>query len=266
MFSSICLSSFYLFQFHSNFLKYSSSNLLSSHPYNNFAMYFPSNSILLYSILSTFLFSTCHLTSTSNLSSKSFTSFFVFLKSSSFSHVSFSAVNPFHWTKYFSTPLIFLLFKIFSTSYSSTPLTSTGFPFFFFCPFTCSLYLTTQLTLTTRWILIEFGNCNFTAFNNITSFISYCPTYLLLTCTLVKIVDGGLCFYFPFSFIWFLLSFYFFFLFLEQLGLGFVSHAVTSVTNWWRSHKTDHETWENEVEGTRIKWRHTAWTTHAGLM
>ena len=60
--------------------------------------------------------------------------------------------------------------------------------------------------------------------------------------------------------------FSFLFLFLEQLGLGVISHAVTSVTNWWRSHKTDHDTWENEVEGTRIKWRHTAWTTYAGLM
>ena len=41
---------------------------------------------------------------------------------------------------------------------------------------------------------------------------------------IVKIVDGGL--YFIFSF-----HFYFTFLFLEQLRLGFISHAVTSVTN-----------------------------------
>ena len=47
--------------------------------------------------------------------------------------------------------------------------------------------------------------------------------------TAVKIVDGGLCFYF-FFFLNFIL-FYFIFLFLEQLGLGFISHAVTSVTN-----------------------------------
>jgi len=31
-----------------------------------------------------------------------------------------------------------------------------------------------------------------------------------------------------------------FFLLLEQLGLGVISHAVTSVTTWWHSHKTDH--------------------------
>jgi len=66
-------------------------------------------------------------------------------------------------------------------------------------------------------------------------------------------------FYFSFLFL-------FLFLFLEQLGLGFISHTVTSVTNWWWSHKTDHGTWENGVEGSGTKWCHTAWTTHAGLM
>ena len=49
-------------------------------------------------------------------------------------------------------------------------------------------------------------------------------------------------FYFPFSFYFTFLFFSFFtFLFLEQLGLGLIGHAVTSVTSWWRSHKTDHE-------------------------
>ena len=73
---------------------------------------------------------------------------------------------------------------------------------------------------------------------------------------------------FIFSFSWILFSvfFSFIFLFLEQLGLGLISYAVTSVTNWWHSHKTDHGTQENEVEGTRIKWRHTTWTIHVGLM
>ena len=47
----------------------------------------------------------------------------------------------------------------------------------------------------------------------------------------IKIVDGGLCFYFPFFFYLIFAVFLFFFLFLEQLGLGFVSHAVTSVTS-----------------------------------
>ena len=48
----------------------------------------------------------------------------------------------------------------------------------------------------------------------------------------VKIVDDGLYFIFPFHFILFsLFSFLFLFPFLEQLRLGFISHAVTSVTN-----------------------------------
>ena len=98
----------------------------------------------------------------------------------------------------------------------------------------------------------------------------WCPCYMTSFCSrtfYVKIVDGGLYFIFSFHFYFTLLFFFFFiFLFLEQLRLGFISHAVTSVTNWWHSHKTDHGTWENEVEGTRIKWHHTTWTTHAGLM
>ena len=56
--------------------------------------------------------------------------------------------------------------------------------------------------------------------------------------------------YFTFHF-YFLFDLFFYFLFLEQLGLGLIGHAVTSVTTWWCSHKTDHETWENEVKGFR---------------
>jgi len=49
--------------------------------------------------------------------------------------------------------------------------------------------------------------------------------------SVVKIVDGGLHFYFSlffFSLFFFLLLFHF--LFLEQLRLGIISHTVTSVT------------------------------------
>ena len=91
-----------------------------------------------------------------------------------------------------------------------------------------------------------------------------CATGPLVTCLykgIVKIVDSGLYFISSFHFL-----FHFHFLFLEQLGLGLIGHTVTSVTSWWRSHKTDHETWENIVEGTRTKWRHTTWTLHVGLM
>ena len=80
----------------------------------------------------------------------------------------------------------------------------------------------------------------------------------------VKIVNGGL------YFILFLFLFFFFlsflFLFLEQLGLGLIGHAVTSVTSWWRSHKTDHETWENLSRRFENKWRHTTWTPPVDLM
>ena len=95
-----------------------------------------------------------------------------------------------------------------------------------------------------------------------------CPCCMMsLYSRTVKIVDEGLYFIFSFHFsFYFSFLFLFNFLFLEQLGLGFISHAVTSVTNWWCSHKTDHETWEKEVEDSRTKRHHTAWTTHAGLM
>ena len=62
------------------------------------------------------------------------------------------------------------------------------------------------------------------------------------------------------------------FLFLEQLGLRLISHAVTSVPTRWCSHKTDHETWGNSVEDLRTDdvIQHgyhmlTSWTTHGCL-
>ena len=67
----------------------------------------------------------------------------------------------------------------------------------------------------------------------------------------VKIEESGLdLFYFSFHF-YFSFNLFFYFLFLEQLGLGLICHAVTSVTTWWHSHKTDHETWKKEVKGSR---------------
>ena len=89
--------------------------------------------------------------------------------------------------------------------------------------------------------------------------------YTIIT-NLSRLLMMDLTFIFHFSFYFILFCFSFIFLFLEQLGLGFISHAVTSVTNWWRSHKTDHGSWKKEVEGSGTKWRHTAWTTHTGLM
>ena len=80
-------------------------------------------------------------------------------------------------------------------------------------------------------------------------------------------------FYFLFFILFIFMWFYFsIFIFLEQLGLRVLGHAVTSVTTWWYSHKTDHETWGNLVKDSRtdnvIQHRHhmlTSWTTHSCL-
>ena len=92
---------------------------------------------------------------------------------------------------------------------------------------------------------------------------------------IVKIKESGLnLFYlsFIFLFIFIFLSIYFYFLFLEQLGLGLIGHAVTSVTTWWHSHKTDHRTRKNSAKDSRtnniIQHGHhmlALWTTHGCL-
>ena len=133
--SLLCLFSlFHHFQFFSNFLKYSVSNFLSSYSYNIFAVYFPGNSFLLKSFSSTISNFSCYLTSASILLLNSATNSFVFSKSSFFFQLLCSAMNPFYHTRYFITLLILLLFKIFSTSYSLTFSTSTGFTSSFSCP------------------------------------------------------------------------------------------------------------------------------------
>ena len=143
-------TNFYFYQFLSNFLRYYFLNFLSFYLYYIFAVYFSSNSSLLKffsSIIANFLYL---FTSILNLSSNSITTSFVFSKFFHFSQVPFSAINPFYYTKYFTTSLIFLWFRIFSTFYSLTPSTSTNFASFTFYSPTCSLYYTTQLTFTTR--------------------------------------------------------------------------------------------------------------------
>ena len=133
---------FHLRQFLSNFLKYSSSNFPLFHPYNIFAINFSGNSPLLKSFSSTISNFSCLLTSMFILLSNSSNASLAFPKSFFLSHISFSTVNPFHRTKYLSTPLIFLLFNILSISHSLTPSIFIGFPFSFFCPSTYSLYYT----------------------------------------------------------------------------------------------------------------------------
>ena len=135
-------TNFYFYQFLSNFLKYFFLNFLLSQLYNIFAIYFHNNSSLSKSLSSTIpSFSYC-LTSVFFLSSNFITTSFIFYKFSSFFQISCSTINLFHLTKYFMTPLIFLLFKIFSTSYSSTSFTFTSFTSSTFCLPTCSLYHT----------------------------------------------------------------------------------------------------------------------------
>ena len=175
---------FHLCQFFSNFFKYSSLNFLSSQPYSNFAVYFPSNSLLLYSSAFGFFFvlSPCStfsyfFTSILNLPSNSSTNSLAFLRFSSLSHVLLSVVNPFHCTKYLFISRIFLLFSIFLISHFLLSSTSIGFLASFFFPFICSLYHTIQLMFTTRWILIEIGSCNLTVLVDITSSIVYGLTY-----------------------------------------------------------------------------------------
>jgi len=134
---------FYFHQFLSHFLRFSFSNFLLFYLYNIFAVYFSGSSFLLKSYSSTKTNFSYLLTSALSLSSNSATTFFIFSKLSFFFYILLFAVNLFHHTKYFTTSLIFLLFKIFSTFYSSTSSTSTGFTSSTFYSSTCSLYLTT---------------------------------------------------------------------------------------------------------------------------
>ena len=137
----------------------------------------PQQSPLLKSLSSTISIFSCFLISAFILPSNSFKASPAFFRFSFLSYVSPFTMNPFYHTMYFSTPLIFFLFKILSTSHSLAPSTSIGFPSSFFCPFTCSLYHTIQLTFTTGCILIEVGSYSLTAFDETTSSISYGPTY-----------------------------------------------------------------------------------------
>ena len=160
-------------QFLSNFFKYSFLNFLSSHLYNIFTINFPGNSPLLKFFSSAASNFSCLLTSAFILLSNSSTSSLAFSKSFFFSQLSCSTINLFHHTKYFITSLTFLLFNIFSISYSSNPSTFTGFTSSFFYSPTCFLYYTTQLMFTTRWIFIEVCSQIMTVLVEITSSIMY---------------------------------------------------------------------------------------------
>ena len=161
---------FHRLQFLSILPQYSWSYCLSNYPCNFFTVNLPGSSPR-WNVPSSY---SCHATSSISrrysLSNSSIASF-AFSKFSFSSQVSDSAVNPFQHTRYLFFPLTHRLFRIFSTSYSSSPSIMTGASCSFFCPFTWPMYLRILLTLTTGCIFTVLGSSNLTAFDNTISLI-----------------------------------------------------------------------------------------------
>ena len=88
-----------------------------------FTICFPNNSPLLKSLSSAISNFSCFLTSVLNFSLNSATTSFTFYKFFSLSYILCFTINFFYHTEYFTTPLIFLLFNIFSISYFLTSFT-----------------------------------------------------------------------------------------------------------------------------------------------
>ena len=159
---------FHRLQFLSILPQYSWLYCLSDHPYNFFAVNLPGSS-LRWNVPSS---RSCHATSSisrrysfSNSSIASCT----FFKFSLPSHVLDSAINPFQHTRYLSFPLTRRLFRILSTSHSSSPSIITGTGRSFFCPSTCPTYHCILLTFTTGCIFTVLGSSNLTTFDDIIS-------------------------------------------------------------------------------------------------
>ena len=157
---------FHRLQFLSNLPQYFWSYRLFDHPYNIFAVNFPGNSLRRNVPSSRSCLATSSISCRYSFSNSSIASF-AFSKFSFPSQVSDSAVNPFQCTRYLSFPLTRHLFKILSTSHSSSPSIITGAGCSFFCPSTCPTYHRTLLTLITRCILTVLGSSNLTAFDDI---------------------------------------------------------------------------------------------------
>ena len=156
---------FHCLQFLSSLLQYSWSYYLSDYPNNFFAINLPSSSPLLNvpfscSCLLTFFMSYWYSFSNSLIAS------LVFSRFSLPSQVFDSTVNHFYLTKYLFFSLIYCLFKILSTSYSSFLLIITGASCSFLCSSTCPMYLHILLTLTTRCIFTVLDSSNLTVFDN----------------------------------------------------------------------------------------------------
>ena len=161
----LLFSSFHLFQFHSNLPQYSLSYLLSDHPNNFFAINLSGNSPLLNVPFSLSYFLISSISCQYSFSNSSIASF-AFSKFSLLSQISDSAMNPFYCVKYLSFSFTHRLFRILSTSHSSSPLIITGAGYSFLCPSTCSTYLHILLMLTTRCILTVLGSSNSTVFDD----------------------------------------------------------------------------------------------------
>ena len=167
---SLVFSPFHLLQFLSNLAQYSSSYLLSDYP-NNFFAVNRSGSFPLLNIPSSLSYRLTSSMSRLYSFSYSSTASFAFSRFSFPSQVSDSAMNPFYYIRYLSFPRICCLFRILSTSHSSSPLITTGLGCPFLCPSTCPTYLHILLMLTTKCIFTVLGSSNSTTFGNMIFFI-----------------------------------------------------------------------------------------------
>ena len=129
---------FHRLQFSSHLFSLSLLYLLFSQPYSNFVVNSLGNSRL-----NSFSSScSCHLSSSTSspyILSNSSTNSFAFSKFSLLFQVSSSTIYLFYLTRNFSFSLTILLFMIFSTLNSSSPLMMTGFGGVFFYPSTYGL-------------------------------------------------------------------------------------------------------------------------------
>ena len=119
------------------------------------------------------------------------------------------------------------------------------------------MYRPTKYSVNFSILLSTVWNFRFFVLSNTKFSIQYSSIYPYLLSTYFFISSLSSSQMVDLVFLYFTFYFYFYsvlfsyFLFLEQLGLGRSGHAVTSVTTWWHSHKTDHKTWKNLVEDSR---------------
>ena len=178
---------FHFFQFLSNLPQYSWLYCLSDHPNNFFAMNLPGNSLLRNVPFSCSCLATSSISRQYSLLNSSIASF-AFSKFSLPSQVSDSAVNPFQHTRYLFFSLTRRLFRILSTSHSSSPLIITRAGCSFFCPSTYPTYLRILLTFTTGCIFTMLGSSNSTVFDDTIFLTLYGPTNLSVNFSVLLLI------------------------------------------------------------------------------